>query len=58
MFFLGHNFVSRHVRRSSKVSIDAGDHLVSTTSLRKILTIEIGLQDPSNLVKKQQYPTL
>jgi len=27
--FLGHNFGSRHARRSSKSSIDAGDHLVS-----------------------------
>jgi len=26
---LGHNLVSRHARRSSKGSIDAGDHLVS-----------------------------
>jgi len=28
MRFLGHNFGSRHARRSSKASIDAGDHLV------------------------------
>jgi len=28
MRFLGHNFGSRHARRSSKGSIDAGDHLV------------------------------
>ena len=33
MFFLGHNFGSRHARRSSKGSIDAGDHVVSKTSL-------------------------
>jgi len=26
--FLGHNFGSRHARRSNKGSIDAGDHLV------------------------------
>jgi len=26
--FLGHNFGSKHARRSSKGSIDAGDHLV------------------------------
>jgi len=32
MGFLGHNFGSRHARRSSKGSIDAGDHLVSKTS--------------------------
>ena len=33
MGFLGHNFGSRHARRSNKGSIDAGDHLVSKTSL-------------------------
>ena len=33
MFFLGHNFGSRHARRSSKGSIDAEDHLVSKKSL-------------------------
>jgi len=33
MEFLGHNFGSRHARRSSKGSIDAGDHLVSKKSL-------------------------
>jgi len=33
MGFLGHNFGSRHARRLSKGSIDAGDHLVSTKSL-------------------------
>ena len=31
-FFLGHNFGSRHARRSSKGSINAGDHLVSKKS--------------------------
>jgi len=33
MFFLGHNFGSRHARRSSKGSINMGDHLVSKKSL-------------------------
>jgi len=33
MEFLSHNFGSRHARRSSKGSIDAGDHLVFKTSL-------------------------
>jgi len=33
MGFLGHNFGSRHARRSSKGFIDAGDHLVSKKSL-------------------------
>ena len=32
MAFWGHNFSSRHTRRSSKDSIDAGDYLVSTKS--------------------------
>ena len=35
MFFLGHNFGSRHARRSSKGSIDAGDRVVSKNSLRQ-----------------------
>jgi len=33
MVFLGHNFGSRHTRRSIKGSIDADDRLVSKTSL-------------------------
>jgi len=33
MRFLGHNFGSRHARRSSKGSINTGDHLVSKKSL-------------------------
>jgi len=33
MGFLGHHFGSRHARRSSKGSIDAGDNLVFKTSL-------------------------
>ena len=35
MGFLGHNFGYRHARRSSKGSIDAGDHLVSTKGLNQ-----------------------
>ena len=35
MVFLGHNFGSRHARRSSKGSINVGDHLVSKNSLRQ-----------------------
>ena len=35
MGFLGHNFGSRHARRSSKGSIDADYCLVSKTSLRQ-----------------------
>jgi len=37
MGFSGHNFGSRHARRSSKGSIDAGDHLVSKKSLSQNL---------------------
>jgi len=33
MGFWGHNFGSRHARRSSKGSIDAGDRVVSKSSL-------------------------
>jgi len=33
MEFLGHNFGSRHARRSRKGFIDAGDHLISRQSL-------------------------
>jgi len=35
MGFLGHNVGSRHARRSSKGSIDAGDRVVSKNSLRQ-----------------------
>jgi len=37
MGFFDHNFGSRHARRSSKVSIDAGDYLVSKKSFRQNL---------------------
>jgi len=33
MGFLGHNFGSRHAKRSSRGSINAGDHLVFKNSL-------------------------
>ena len=36
MGFWGHNFGSRHARRSSKVFIDAGDHLVATKNFSEI----------------------
>jgi len=35
MGFLGHNFGSRHARRSNKGSIDAVDHVVSKKSLNQ-----------------------
>jgi len=41
MGFLGHNFGSRHARRSNKGSIDAGDYLVSKTSFSQ----NVGLLD-------------
>jgi len=37
MGFLGHNFGSRHARRPRKVSIDAGDYLVSIKSFSQNL---------------------
>jgi len=55
MGFLGHNFGSRHAIRSSKGSIDAGDHLVSNKSL-KLLVHWIGVQGPSKLVKNTKQP--
>jgi len=58
MGFLGHNFGSRHTRRSNKSSIDAGDHLVSKKVSAKILAHWIGVQGPSKLVKKQKTPPL
>jgi len=58
MGFLGHNFGSRHARRSSKGSIDAGDRVVSKKSLSQILAYWIGVQGPSNLVKETKTPPL
>ena len=54
MRFLGHNFGSRHARRSSKGSIDAGDHLV----FKKRLSQNFGALDwhpePVKLGKKKR----
>jgi len=51
MRFLSHNFGSRHARRSSKGSIDAGDHLI----FKKRLSQHFGPLDwrpgPVKLVK-------
>jgi len=44
MFFLGHNFGSRHARRSIKGSNDAGDHLVFIKSFSQNLAHWIGIQ--------------
>jgi len=58
MGFWGHNFGYRHARRSSKGSIDAGDHLVS----KKSLSQDFGPLDwrpgPWKLVKKTKTPPL
>ena len=58
MGFLGHNFGSKHAWRSSKGSIDAGDHLVSKKVWAKILAYWIGVQGLSKLVKKPKAPPL
>ena len=58
MFCLGHNFGSRHARRSSKSSIDAGDYLVSRKSLIQNFPHWIGVQGLSKLVKKTKTPPL
>ena len=56
MSFLGHNFGSRHARRSSKGSVDAGDHVV----FRKRLCQNFGSLDwrpePVKLFKKNETP--
>jgi len=41
MFFLGHNFGSRHARRSIKGSIDVAYRLVSKQNLIKKRLIEL-----------------
>ena len=57
MGFLGHNFGSRHARRSIKGCIDADDHLVSQV-WAKILAHWIGVQGQSKLVKISKTPPL
>jgi len=54
---LGHNFGSRHARRSSKGSIDAGDHLVFKKRLSQIFWL-IGLASRArqSSSKKQKHP--
>jgi len=56
MFFLSHKFGSRHARRSSKGSIDAGDHLVSKTSLIQNFGSLDWRPGPVKLVKKPKTP--
>jgi len=44
MGILGHDFDSRHARRSIKGSIDADDHLVSNIILSQYMAHWIGVQ--------------
>jgi len=56
MRFLGHNFGSRHARRSSKGSIDAKDHLVSKKKFEPKFWL-IGLASRARQIwsKKQKH---
>jgi len=53
MGFLGHNFGSRHARRSVKGSIDVGDRLVF-----KKMAHWIGVHGQSKLVNNSKTPPL
>ena len=56
MGFLGHNFGYRHARRSSKGSIDMGDHLVSKKSLSQNFCPLDWHPEPVKVGQKTQYP--
>jgi len=58
MFFLGHNFGSRHARRSNKGSIDAEDHLVSKTSLSQNFGLLYWRSGPVKVGKESKTPPL
>jgi len=58
MGFLGHSIGSRHARRSSKGSIDAGDYLVSKKSLSQNFGPLDWRPGPFKLVKKPKTPPL
>jgi len=61
MEFLSHNFGSRHARRSSKGSIDAGDHLVFETSLSQnfgLLDWRPGLVKVGQKIQNPQFASL
>jgi len=58
MGILGHNFGSRHARRSSKGSIDAGDYLVSKNVSAKISTKTPPLCEPVTGKPLTQIKTL
>jgi len=54
MGFLGHDFGSKHAKRSIKGSIDAADRLVSTKSLSQKMAHWIGAEGPSKLFKNSK----
>ena len=54
MRFLDHNFGSRHTRRSSKGSIDAGDRLVFKKRLRQNFGSLDWRPEPVKLFKKKR----
>ena len=58
LFLLGHNVGSKHAGRSRKVSIDAGDHLVSEKSLSQNFGPLDWRPGPVKLVKKHKTPPL
>jgi len=59
MGFWGHNFGSRHARRSSKGSINAGDHLVFKNSLNQNVDSWDWRPGPVKVGKKnEKAPTL
>jgi len=59
MGFLGYNFGSRHARRSSKDSINAGDHLVFKNSLSQIFGLWDWRPGPVKIGQKtESAPTL
>jgi len=58
MGVLGHNFGFRHVRRSSKGSIDAGHHLVPKKSLRQNFSPLDWRPGPVKVGQKTKTPPL
>ena len=56
MGFLGHNFGSRHARRSSVGSIDAGDYAVSKKGFNQNFGPLDWRPGPIKLVKKRKHP--
>jgi len=56
--FLGHTFGPRHARRSSKDSIDAGDHLVSKKSLSQNFGSLVWRPGPVKVGQKNKDTTI